>query len=397
MAAKKSALPQVPERLLARLWRERAARAGPLAAQDGRRLRVRYPGRLSSAAVPDFFDAVLEDEAGRVVRGDVEVHRHEADWLAHGHSRDARYDNVVLHVVLQPAAHPLAGNPPPALALGPLAFRAPPAAESPPHWDMLARHGYRQPGRQEELGALLDRAGRQRFLLKAASFAVSVERVGAPQALYEGLMEALGYSHNRAPFAALSRLAPYEEVREAALRAAPPARQAVALALLRARSAGLAWHTFRVRPGNHPGRRMAGAAALVARYAEAGLVGGLERLALAGDHRTLEAGLTVCQEGATLVGRGRAADMAVNVALPFFHALAGRTGGSTMAEQTLRLYERWPLLQENELTREMSSLLGLQGLDGARDGARRQQGLIHLYRLLTGTGSTEHAAGEHAP
>jgi hypothetical protein len=77
--------------------------------------------------------------------------------------------------------------------------------------------------------------------------------------------------------------------------------------------------------------------------------------------------------------------MAVNVALPFFHALGTLGRRPTLAEEALRLYGRWPPLQENELTREMSSLLGLQAQDAAPSGARRQQGLIHLYRLLTGT------------
>ena len=93
-------LPDLPERLLARLWQQRAARQQEFRTDAGRRVRVLYPGRPGLAAGPDFRDALLEVEGLGQVRGDVELHRRQQDWYAHGHAADPNYNGVVLHAAL---------------------------------------------------------------------------------------------------------------------------------------------------------------------------------------------------------------------------------------------------------------------------------------------------------
>jgi hypothetical protein len=81
-----------------------------------------------------------------------------------------------------------------------------------------------------------------------------------------------------------------------------------------------------------------------------------------------------------LIGSGRAGEVAVNVLLPFLHAL-GRVGDdAALAERALALYRRYPATAPNRVTREMARQLG--GADGTASArtACRQQGLIHLYR-----------------
>ena len=79
------------------------------------------------------------------------------------------------------------------------------------------------------------------------------------------------------------------------------------------------------------------------------------------------------------IGRDRARELAVNVVLPFLHALPG--GG---ADGYLDLYRRFGKPQENELTREMARLLLDPAWGQLVTSARRQQGLIHLHRVLAG-------------
>lgn len=378
------ALPQVPESLLARLWQARAARAGAVTARDGRRLRVLYPGRHSSAAGPDFRDAVLQDEAGRLLNGDVEVHVHASDWHAHGHDRDPHYDGVAVHAVLHPdgaEARSAAGRVPVVVALGPLSYpEAVRSAPVPSHWERLAALGFPRPRSLEEAGILLGEAGDARFLQRSAALAASAEAGGIGQAAYERFMEALGYSQNRAGFLELARRVPYEAARRAAL----DGEQAV-LGLLLQGAVGIRWQAFRIRPANHPRRRMAGAALLLARHARDGMVDAFRRLALDGEPGTLERALVVVKEGLSLVGPDRAADISVNVALPCVHALAITEGDASLAAAALRVYARFRSLQENELTREAVSELLPPGWERVARGARRQQGLLHLYRLMSGT------------
>ena len=87
---------RIPERLLAKFWKERAARQKGLRTEAGKRVRVVYPGRSGVTAGPDFWDALLDVEGVRLVRGDVEPHINQADWNAHDHGGNPNYNGVVV-------------------------------------------------------------------------------------------------------------------------------------------------------------------------------------------------------------------------------------------------------------------------------------------------------------
>ena len=89
----------IPEKLLARLWEQRAARQEWFRTTAGSRIRVIYSGREGKAAGPNFRDAILEVEGQGLVRGDVELHVRQKDW--HSHSQDPNYNGVVLHAALE--------------------------------------------------------------------------------------------------------------------------------------------------------------------------------------------------------------------------------------------------------------------------------------------------------
>ena len=75
--------------------------------------------------------------------------------------------------------------------------------------------------------------------------------------------------------------------------------------------------------------------------------------------------------------------MAVNVVLPFMHALAGARRDKTLRARCLETYRSFPGLADNEITRETKRLLAYQGRSVTLGGARRHQGLIHLYNVMT--------------
>lgn len=379
---------QIPEALLAKLWRARAARRRSLTTQDGAKLRVLYPGRPSTAAGPDFRDAVLELPGKGVFKGDVEIHVRQRDWRGHGHHLDPNYDGVVLHAALKTNASedtPRAcGGTVPIVSLEPLLDGRSCARPAADPWTRLARRGFRKPASAEEMGRLLDRAGDQRFLTRARGLGRRLAREEPCQVLYEALLETLGYSRNRKAFRELARRVPYQEVRELALNGTPAERRRLVTGAMLRGCEGLEWHTFRVRPSNHPHRRVVGAAVLVCRYLDKGLVEGLEQPVRHCSWRALVGAIeTRGDDGGALVGRGRAGDAAVNVVLPFFHARGRLRRDASLRDASLKLYRDSPPLQENELTREMQYLILPPGWKGLACSAGRQQGLIHLYRLLT--------------
>jgi hypothetical protein len=152
---------------------------------------------------------------------------------------------------------------------------------------------------------------------------------------------------------------------------------------------GREWHCFRVRPANHPRRRIVGAARLVARSLDTGLVNGLTVLAGADHPKDLTVALTIGSQpggGPAYIGQDRARDLAVNVVLPLAHARAVWQDDPYRAQQCLVLYHQWGKLQENEITSEMAARLLHPSWSKVVSTARRQQGLLHLQQLLAGAG-----------
>jgi Protein of unknown function (DUF2851) len=303
-------------------------------------------------------------------------------------------------------------------------------------------------------GRLLDAAGDARFSEKAALFEAAIagydpmEHAGdaedyAAQVLYAGLMDGLGYSQNRVAFGRLAQAAPLARLTQAGRR-----DEAGWLALLESALLGVAgllpsqrsksrpldwpsveygaeleqqwlaasrtlgvkqaisdrdakgWQWAKVRPANYPPRRVAGAAALLARFAGDGLLDGLRHAVEAGDLRDAlvvrqpdsfwathgDFGVGLGEAEHDLIGESRAAELAVNIVLPFFHAYASLRDDAALAARTKRLYDTHPRLADNEVTRRMANeLLGKRKHERGLLGlARRQQGLMHLYRRYCG-------------
>ncbi|MBR1469037.1 MAG: DUF2851 family protein [Prevotella sp.] len=85
------------EALLHYVWKHKLWPLKPLATTRGETVEVIDPGLQNRNAGPDFFNAKVKIGQTLWV-GNVEIHDRASDWNAHGHQRDAAYDNVVLHV-----------------------------------------------------------------------------------------------------------------------------------------------------------------------------------------------------------------------------------------------------------------------------------------------------------
>ena len=90
---------KIHEDILRHLWSGQYFNADRLATIDGRLLNVIQPGALNRGSGPDFHDALVVLD-GKTLCGDIEFHRSIADWEAHSHDVDAKYNSVILHVVL---------------------------------------------------------------------------------------------------------------------------------------------------------------------------------------------------------------------------------------------------------------------------------------------------------
>ena len=389
------------ESALSALWSRAHTLADALISEAGERMRVIYPGRPSARAGPDYRDAVLLTEDGRTVQGDIELHTSAPGWYSHGHQTDANYNGVVLHVVFSPKGHAetrqQSGISAPVISLKPVAQDL----EDTEYDEAPALPALEALRKATDIASVLDAAGDARFMAKSHGFTLDTMQVGADEALYRGIMDALGYASNREPFRALAERIPYSAL--AKLIDEPPSTRLFAVKAALLGASGLMqlvddsedpallsrlykrmpnvrplkkgdWHLFRVRPSNHPVRRILGAARLIQDSLDVGLTGAMAADISDGGLKPVLSRL----ERPKQIGRSRARDILVNVLLPFLHAYAESIGDEGLRSTAAEAYAKAPKLQENEITREMRRLCGIEA--SLKLTARSQQGLIHIYR-----------------
>lgn len=86
------------EQLLQYCWKHKLFPLQPLKTTTGETVEVIDTGLHNHNAGPDFFNAKVKINDTLWV-GNVEIHDHASQWILHGHDRDKRYNNVILHVV----------------------------------------------------------------------------------------------------------------------------------------------------------------------------------------------------------------------------------------------------------------------------------------------------------
>ena len=424
------------ERHLQCVWADDELRPAALHTAHGERVEVESPGVWNLEAGPDFLGAALRlGPERRRATGDVEIHIHPADWQAHGHSADPRYERVHFHVTFFPGTPAAAALPVgvveiplrDALAINPrFAFES---------IDLTAYpHGIRSPTppcgaalqswAPDDRETLLAAAGEERLRRRAERLARACGDRGAEQIVYEEVFAALGYKHNQAAFRKLAEVLPL-----ATLRAEAGGDADLAFALL-AGAAGLLppqlsaklddearaaarrwwdawwkrrerfaegaltpahWRLAGIRPLNHPLRRLAAAAALFT--AEHSLAAVWVALAekvpgdclaqarahlLAASHPFWDFRLTLASKrtpkAVALIGAARADAILINDFVPF---LAAHGCAAPFAKDLLA---RLPVEQDNSVLRETA--FALFGRDAPtsllRDGLRRQ-GLLQIF------------------
>ncbi len=382
----------ISEADLSSIWQGQRYPPGALSGPGGEAVTVLYPGRKGGGPGPDFRDAVVR-VGGEERIGDVELHVRATSYQQHGHHLDPAYDRVVLHVVFEDdgggATSLACGERVPIAAFAPwvTARSADIAAwlQAPPLWSEPCRGAAARlgPGRvAEEVRA----AGVARFRGRGLALSAAVAREGPDEALWQAILDALGYGGDRdgfrrlgraLPAALLSQIAPAGVEREdiifAALLAVAGLAPAPDLASRLPPPLAPALRPLASRPANRPERRLAAAAAIFA--ARGGSLSGraAASVAGAGDAASLIHAWSPRPRSGAAIGAARASELLLNAVLPFVAATVPE-----LSERCLALAAALPALPPYGKTRFLED--NLRGEDNRRPvrAALDQQGLLGL-------------------
>jgi len=334
--------PSLTEKIIRCLWyAQHLYLKRKITALDGRTIQVISPGRWNTGRGPDFLRGVFYLGKRKKVCGDVEVHRQQADWKAHGHQDDPSFKNVRLHVFMRSHSKNSSCRERMGKRITEVCLlnqmrndlRGLISAVNPeryPYAVDVARG--RCSSIVKEVGEgraarVLREAGEKRLARKTMRVGALARKLGEEQAIYRLLLESLGYASCKKPFVQLSERLPWNLLRRIASEGREDFRKVGVEEVSLLGTAGLipdrpapewdseskrhwretygAWKKLRLRwglkpmdgpiwkrwgsrPANSPSRRVSAIGPLLSRAAENGLAMTLFPPDLTMDRRSLE-------------------------------------------------------------------------------------------------------------
>ncbi len=254
-------------------------------------------GTWNREAGPDFSDAAIRLKGRGILRGSIECDLTDQSWEAHGHATNPAFDDTVLHVFVESGGRDFftrttGHREVPQVRVDPTTLPTAHSLNLP-----LARPGRchaplrGQP--EEKIRNILEAAAQFRLQRKTQRLQRLRELHGSDEALYQELAATLGYKQNKLPFTLLAQRMPEKILRQrpneieavlfglAGFLAAPdlakyargarqylrllweqwwPRRAELERLILPPRT----WRLSGTRPLNHPQRRLAALAGIVA-------------------------------------------------------------------------------------------------------------------------------------
>ncbi len=275
------------EELLYHIWDGRHI-TNNLKTVSGKRVKLIFTGHFNTGKGPDFKNAVFKLN-GEYMRGDVEVHVNTYDWVNHNHYLDSNYNRVILHVVYNhnsALSYSIKEN---GELLEILELNHVLDSEI---GKLLERYSTDTSLKEkscrffngitaEQLIVILKRIGIERFKAKINRFDSLLLFSNFNQVLYQGILETCGYSKNKVNMITLSELFTWNELRDFANNNSYESTLNELLTksgLIEfinhsdTTESSIKWNTFRIRPANHPAKRVIQIFPLLYQSTEEGLI-----------------------------------------------------------------------------------------------------------------------------
>ena len=443
--AYKPDLNKIDEAYVQTLWHEQRFFDTNMESIDRKTIRVLKPGIWNHNEGPDFMHAEIEID-GKLFVGDVEIHVQASEWYAHKHHLNSRYNRVILHAVYFDDDINLRTRLQNGKRIPTLELLKWVATDTGDLYNDIQNTGTedgicRVTGKQlnmEVLKGVFESLGRERFLEKVESMRLLRTRLDFEQLLYEGIMEALGYSRNSKAMRELAQHVPFadldqkseseiqailfgvagllpsqrekspstEVTKDPSIIALEALWRASAYAELPRRMTDTHW-SFTSRPVNHPIRRIAAMGQLIHQCQGSLMMYFLpscEKAAATDARRSLQIigrelrvllnieptgywethfnfGTSNSRKEA-LIGSGRALDIITNKILPVAYIWAVEAGSQKLQEAVLRLYSVTLKSSGNKIIDEIDKQIFTesQQMRHLKPTAKIEQGIIRLYK-----------------
>lgn len=415
---------ELQEKFLHHIWDQRHLKPD-LKTVSGKAVKVIYQGQYNTADGPDFKNVVLNIN-GDTINGDVEIHLNTYDWKAHEHYENPAYNNMVLHVVLEHKGNQQLTITESAKEVEILELKDQIDADIAKLFkefqnQTVVKHvgicDFFKLSTTDQMEVLLRKHGQDRFERKCQRYNAELHFDGFDQLLFNGFMEAMGYDKNKFNTLTLAHHFKWNTLQEwskqgldslsltaiwlnysnlmdksAKLMAEQSFKQirtAFEKQNFTTDKGAINWNLFRVRPQNHPVKRIMQASQVISNLLPKGFLNTLIPLFEASEHIDIRK-LSLSIRNALQDRPDR--DMAVNciaqtmlqtiignIFLPVMHLYAEKTHNKQLQVKILQMYHSFPPLSSNHVTIFMQGYLSSEQWKLINRRYINQQGLMNIY------------------
>jgi len=415
---------EIQEKFLHHIWDQRHL-LPDLKTVSGKPVKVIYQGQYNTFNGPDFKNVVLNLD-GETINGDVEIHLKTYDWIAHEHQEDPAYNNTILHVVLEHKSKHDFTIREDAGKVEILELQTQIDADIAKLFatydpNALKQHvgicDFFKLCSKEQLIPLLQMHGWERFSRKCQRYNAELHFDGFDQLLYNGFMEAIGYDKNKFNTLSLANHFKWDTLQEWSQKGL----NSITLAAIWLNYANLTekaekllssevfkqivyefemqnfttvkgalqWSLFRIRPANHPARRILQASQLIYPLLKSGFLNTLltifqeeyntqARKLVANINKKLH-DIEIQVSGIESIGKMQMQTIIGNIFLPIIYLYAEKTHNKLLQEKIKHIYYEFPPQGTNYINNFMRGYISQEHWKMITSRYIYQQGLLNIY------------------
>jgi hypothetical protein len=415
---------EMQEKFLHHIWDQRHL-IPDLKTLSGKPVKIIYQGQYNTSNGPDFKHAIIALD-GENIQGDIEIHHKTYDWIAHQHHEDPAYNNTILHVVMEHKSTLNYTIREDAFPIEILEIKEQIDADIAKLFAVYQDSQFKPEkslcdffklSSSSQLEPLLRAYGWERFTRKCNRFNAELLFNGFEQLLYSGFMEAMGYDKNKSNTHFLAYSFSWQKLKEwhkNGLDAITLAsiwlyysglmdkaeklldtemvksiKQAYEYQTFTAEKGNLKWNMFRVRPANHPVKRLIQASIFVTNMLESGLLSALENAITDDANLSLKNISAILSKQFTTpdnrldsiekTGKTMNLTIAGNIILPIMYLYGEKTDNAGLKIKVRNLYQQFPPLQDNYILTFMKEYLSEEQAKAINGSYAFQQGLMNIY------------------
>jgi len=417
---------QFSEKLLYHIWDAQHLQKN-LKTISSRSIKVLFPGRWNTGSGPDFKDAIIEID-GIVKRGDVELEIDSFNWTLHEHDENPAFNRVILHVVYNHNGkyeNTISENGTPIDILEISRFLDRDIAKlllkySDKTYEESSRYcSFFADNDLNFLQSILTKLGKERFENKVNRFKAEHYFAEFDQLLWQGLLEALGYSKNKFQMLQLALHLKINKLSKIYHEAELSEDDLISLMLGTAdllhnlpsivptetklkwqamfskqkhdiQPIKLEWKLFRIRPVNHPALRIIQISKFIFSSLETSLFHNILKLfssstknfSLISFRKKLYEYFQDTSDylpESLKLGKTRIDTILINILLPITMVYAREKRFKLLEDTIYQIYQDYPRLPSNYISKHMERFMSDEQVKIFRKKALYQQAILKLY------------------